>query len=104
MSQPAAAPHGVVVPRRPAPHPAVETAFLKPEAVLYDGRSAAVIHLNASAAAVWMLLDGTLGLDKLVHELSAIFAVEVDAIFEDVESALAGFAAEGLLVERPSSA
>ena len=40
------------VPARPAPYPDVETAYLRPEAVIYDDRSGTVIHLNGSAAAV----------------------------------------------------
>jgi len=88
-----------VVPERPAPHPDVETAFLQPEAVLYHDRSGTVIHLNGSAAAVWMLLDGTLDADALVGELAEIFEVAAETIRPDVEAALAGFAAQDLLVE-----
>lgn len=89
----------VVVPDRPAPHPAVETAFLQSEAVLYDDRSGTVIHLNGSAAAVWMMLDGTLDSDGVVRELSGIFEVDVDTIRPDVEAALADFATQDLLIE-----
>jgi len=87
------------VPVRPAPHPDVETAFLQPEAVLYDDRSGTVIHLNGSAAAVWMLLDGTLDRTALVDELASIFEVSAAAIGPDVEAALATFAEQNLLVE-----
>ena len=88
------------VPERPAPHPDVETAFLQPEAVLYDDRSGTVIHLNGSAAAVWMLLDGTLD-----HSTSrrrarrASSRSSADTIRPDVEAALADFAEQNLLVE-----
>ena len=88
-----------IVPARPAPHPDVETAFLQPEAVLYDDRSGTVIHLNGSAAAVWMLLDGTLDRSSLVDALADIFEVSADAITPDVEAALANFAEQDLLVE-----
>ena len=94
----------VRVPARPSPHPDVETAFLQPEAVLYDDRSGTVIHLNGSAAAVWMMLDGTLDVDAVVRELSGIFEVDVDTIRPDVEAALADFAAQNLLVEGSSVA
>ena len=99
MSQSEPTTGDVVVPARPAPHPDVETAFLQPEAVLYDDRSGTVIHLNGSAAAVWMLLDGSLDLDALVGELSGIFEVAADAIRPDVEAAVADFAAQGLLID-----
>ena len=39
------------------PHEAIETAFLEPEAVLYDDRTKSVVRLNPSATAVWLLLD-----------------------------------------------
>jgi hypothetical protein len=90
------------VPGRPAPHPAVETAFLQPEAVLYDGRSGVVIVLNVSAAAVWMLLDGTRDVDALTQELSGSFEIPADIIRPDIETALAGFADLGVLVEGAS--
>ena len=88
-----------VVPERPAPHPDVETAFLQPEAVLYDDRSGTVIHLNGPAAAVWMLLDGTLDSFGLALALADIFEVSADEIRPDVEAALVDFAAADLLVE-----
>lgn len=50
----------------PARHPAIETALFGDEAVLYDDRSEMVHHLNASACAIWMLLDG-----RPVHEVVA---------------------------------
>jgi len=88
-----------IVPARPAPHPDLEIAILQPEAVLYDDRSGTVIHLNGSAAAVWMMLDGTLDLDAIVAELSGIFEVAADVIRPDVEAGLADFADQDLLVE-----
>ena len=42
----------------PRPHPAVETAYLAPEVVLWDGRHHQVHHLNPSASAVWLCIDG----------------------------------------------
>lgn len=103
MSQRDPAAGEATVPERPAPHPDVETAFLQPEAVLYDDRSGTVIHLNGSAAAVWMLLDGTLDQSSLVGELADIFEVAADAIRPDVGAALANFAEQNLLVEGSST-
>ena len=94
----------VAVPERPAPHPDVETAYLSPEAVLYDDRSGTVIHLNGSAAAVWMLLDGTLDIDGLSTELAVIFEVSAETIRADVQAALASYAGQNLLVEGPAGA
>lgn len=80
-----------------ARHPALETAYLAPEAVLYDDRSGQVLHLNGSAAAIWMTLDGELTVDGVVAELAAIFEVAPEAIRADVDAALADFARLGLL-------
>lgn len=99
MSQTEPTTGDVAVPERPAPHPDVETAFLSPEAVLYDDRSGSVIHLNGSAAAVWMMLDGTLDLEGLSIELAGIFEVSAEVIRPDVETALAVFAEQSLLAE-----
>jgi hypothetical protein len=101
MSEPVPTTVAGAVPQRPAPHPAVETAYLAPEAVLYDDRTGTVVHLNGSAAAIWMLMDGTLDLDGLVAELAEAFETEADRLRPDVESGLASFAAQGLIVEGP---
>ena len=55
---------------RPARHPAVETAVFETEVVIYDDRSGTVHHLNPSASAIWLLLDGrplAAVIDSLVH-------------------------------------
>ena len=43
---------------RPTRHPSVETAVFETEVVVYDDRSGMVHHLNPSASAIWLLLDG----------------------------------------------
>ena len=42
----------------PTRHPSVETAVFDAEVVVYDDRSGTVHHLNPSASAIWLLLDG----------------------------------------------
>ena len=83
---------------RPQPHPAVETAFLAPEAVLWDGRHRQVHHLNPSASAVWLLIDGELSADQIAAELCDIFGTEYAVVRPDVDDAIAEFAGRGLLV------
>lgn len=83
---------------RPRPHPAVETAFLAPEAVLWDTRHQQVHHLNPSASAVWLLIDGELTADQIARELCDIFGAEFDAVRPDVDDAIAEFVRRGLLV------
>ena len=99
MNVPAQGGRGSTVPDRPAPRADVETAFLSPEAVLYDSRSATVVHLNGSAAAVWMLLDGATDVDTLTAELSDVFGLPADTLRPDVDAVLASLARRDLLVE-----
>lgn len=81
---------------RPARHPSVETAVLGTEAVLYDERSGMVHHLNASACAIWMLLDGRPVLD-IVRTLSRTTGVPPADIRRDVLQAISELGAAGLL-------
>jgi PqqD family protein of HPr-rel-A system len=81
---------------RPARHPAVETAEFGTEAVLYDERSGMVHHLNASAYAVWMLLDGR-PVGDIVGTLSETTGVPQGDIRRDVLQAIVEFRAAGLL-------
>lgn len=81
----------------PGPHPSVETAFLVPEVVLFDDRHGEVHHLNASASAVWMMIDGSSTMDEIAVELSEIFSVPVDRTRSDVATAIEDFRSRGLL-------
>ncbi len=83
---------------RPRPHPAVETAFLAPEAVLWDARHHQVHHLNPSASAVWLLIDGELTADQIASEVSEIFGADYDVVRPDVDEAIGEFVRRGLLV------
>ena len=83
---------------RPVPHPAVETAVLGAEAVLYDERSGAVHHLNESACAIWRLLDGRAVRD-VVATLSEASGMPPAGIRDDVVQAITELQAAGLLDE-----
>ena len=82
---------------RPRPHATVETAFLPPDVVLFDDRHGELHHLNPSASAVWLMLDGELSIDEVAGELSDIFSVPRDEIRPDVEAAVEDFRGRGLL-------
>jgi hypothetical protein len=82
---------------RPAPHPAVETAFLSPEAVLFDDRHGEIHHLNPAASAVWLMLDGELSIADVAAELSDIFNVPESVMLPDVETIVSDFRRRGLL-------
>lgn len=81
----------------PAPNDAIDTVFLEPEVVLFDGRDASVVRLNPSASAVWLLLDGATPTAVIAAELAEIVGLPADELAGDVEAALADFAAQGLL-------
>ncbi|MDQ1493028.1 MAG: hypothetical protein QOJ23_5542 [Actinomycetota bacterium] len=82
--------------RRPARHPAIETAVFGSEAVLYDERSGMVHQLNGSACAIWMLLDGR-PVDDVVATLSQTTGIPDDDLRRDVLQALTELGAAGLL-------
>ena len=81
---------------RPTRHPAVETAVLGTEAVLYDDRSGMVHHLNGPACAIWNLLDGRSVAD-VVEVLSETTGLDRDDIRRDVIQTIGELDAAGLL-------
>jgi PqqD family protein of HPr-rel-A system len=81
---------------RPVRHPAIETAVFNSEAVLYDERSGTVHHLNASAYAIWALLDGRL-LEDAVTTLSETTGVPPPDIRRDVLQIVSELGSAGLL-------
>ena len=82
---------------QPAPHESIDAVFLEPEVVLFDGRDASVVRLNPSASAVWLLLDGAASPAVIAAELAGIVGLPADALADDVDAAVAEFAAQGLL-------
>jgi hypothetical protein len=81
----------------PRPHQSVETAYLPPEAVLFDDRHGEIHHLNLWASAVWLLLDGELSVEEVADELSEIFSSPGDRMRTDVAEAVDDFRRRGLL-------
>lgn len=73
---------------RPARHPSVETAVFDTEVVLYDDRSGMVHHLNPSASAIWLLLDGR-PVAAVIDTLSQTTGVSRDDLRRDVMRAIA---------------
>jgi hypothetical protein len=67
------------------------------ELVVYNRATDAYFTLNATATAVWDLATGDHTLDGMVDLLSAQFAVEPEAIKQDVAGIVGDFAAAGLL-------
>ena len=72
----------------PARHPSVETAVFETEVVIYDDRSGTVHHLNPSASAIWMLVDGR-PLAAVIDTLAQSTGVARDDLRRDVMQAVA---------------
>ena len=83
--------------QRPKPHPAIDTAFLHNQAVLFDDRTGQVHELSPSASAVWLLVDGELSLDDVAAALHELVNVPFETLRADAETAVEDFAARGLL-------
>jgi PqqD family protein of HPr-rel-A system len=81
---------------RPIRHPSIETAVFGTEAVLYDERSGRVHYFNASACAIWLLLDGR-PVAEIVDTLAQTTAFPPDEIRRDVLQAIDQLEAVGLL-------
>ena len=82
----------------PTRHPAVETAVFETEVVVYDDRSGMVHHLNPSASAIWLLLDGQ-PVEAVVDTLSQATGVPRDDIRRDVVRAIADLRDAELLTD-----
>ena len=78
-------------------HPAIATAFLATEAVLYDERTGQTSVLNAAATAVWLVIDGERDVGEIVTEVAGDFGDSPEEIRADVEAVLADFTQRGLL-------
>ncbi len=66
------------------------------EAVLYDERSGMVHHLNASACAIWMLLDGR-SVSDIATNLARASGTAADDIRRDVLQTIVELESAGLL-------
>ena len=70
---------------------------LEGEVLLYDSSGARAHALNATAARVWELCDGTRTLDEIVDGIREIFDVDKPTARRDVERLLVEFGQRGLL-------
>lgn len=68
------------------------------ESVLYDARNASLHLLNASASAVWWLIDGVSSIEQLAAELAARFDAAPETMRSDVVK-LVGVLRDQQLVE-----
>ena len=75
----------------------VETA-LDDETIVMDVDSADFFSLNATAGAVWRLIDGTRDRDAIVAALAAEFAASPAEIGADVDALIGQLRTAGFLV------
>jgi len=75
----------------------VETA-LDDETIVMDVDSADFFSLNATAGAVWRLIDGTRDRDAIVAALAAEFAGTPDEIGADVDALIGQLRTAGFVV------
>jgi PqqD family protein of HPr-rel-A system len=75
----------------------VTTYELDDDLVLYDARTTRAHVLNASAARIWQLCDGSRSLPALALELSTTFDLAHSRAQADVDELVASLPAAGLL-------
>lgn len=87
--------------RMPRGRTDVDEEVLDGEAVVYDPRTGALHHLNATATAVWGLCDGETTVADAVRELADAFAAPAEQVRADVAALLGDLAERGLLEPGP---
>ena len=78
----------------------VQYSPLDDGAVIYDTRSERVHVLNASAAYIWTLCDGSANVDEIKSEFLKVVGSPIDGITDKVQEALTYFEAEGLFTSQ----
>jgi Coenzyme PQQ synthesis protein D (PqqD) len=82
------------------PRATVQALELDGDISLYDSATTRAVVLNATASAVWRLLDGSRDTAAVVDALAAEYGIAAAAIQADVERTLAELAATGMLESR----
>lgn len=86
--------------RIPVPAAHVEAEVIDNEVVLYHPRLTTAVHLNATAAMVWGLCDGTRTVADIVALLEASYPDDQPIIAEGVAVAIEGLHKDGMIVFR----
>jgi hypothetical protein len=85
-------------PQRPETREDVVFRRLGDEFAILDPDGQVIHVLNPTAAAVWVLCDGTQDLPAIAREVAAAFGTAADAALQaDVAGAVSAFAERGLL-------
>lgn len=93
----------------PVPRPKIDGSFvpcvradiasveIDGERVIYDQSTRAVVHLDAVASVVWLVLDGSGTIDELAVDLADAFGADVDQVKPDVLALVERLAVAGVL-------
>jgi hypothetical protein len=84
--------------------PGLVVEELEDEILLYRPSNHQAIHLNATAAAIWKLCDGTRTISEVVDCLVAEYPTERTNITREVQEVVNRLLIDGALVERPAEA
>lgn len=72
----------------PRPLAGVYAVEIDDELVLYEPHVNRAVQLDARAALIWRVLDGTVTVEELVGDLSEVFGVDRATVRTDVDSML----------------
>jgi hypothetical protein len=85
--------------RKPVVCPEVVSYPLDDELVLVDSRSSQAYVLNATAAQIWQLCDGTQERASVARAVAATYGLTYEHALEDVRELLDGLVQASLVIE-----
>jgi PqqD family protein of HPr-rel-A system len=90
--------------RRPKVREDLTVAILDGEAILYDGRTGEIHHLNPAATVVLELCDGTATTAEIAREIAEAYGEAPDVIERQIRGVIRKFRRSQLLDEAPAPA
>ena len=87
------------VPDLPRRRDDVRYAEIDNESVLYDQKSGQAVYLNAPAALVWKLCDGTLAITHMANGIARELNGDSAVIAADIAEIVATFRTAGLMAD-----
>ena len=87
----------MTAPIRPRTRTDLSVVELDHEAVVYDGSTGNLHHLNPSATVVFSLCDGTATIRELAQDIAAAFGRPREEVEPQVRRLLTSFRRQGLL-------
>lgn len=87
----------------PVPRAEVTAFPLDDELVVHDPRTGGAYVLNATAARLWSLCDGSRSAEMVVEEIVALYGIDSQVAAVDVAEFLTELAEAGLLTDASSN-